>query len=292
VKKTNIVIIARLIVAVTFLFSATSKLIAPGLFEITLIDQGIAEDRLLAAYLTRYLIGFEFALGLLFIQPFYQKKLISPLTILLLIVFSGHLVYLMMTGDTENCGCFGDLVKMTPFESIIKNAAVLALTVFIFMKSESGKTKLFLPLALTIIPFILVFLIAPVKSIENFPFAKYTHFENKGRTDLSQGDILLGVFNLDCDHCQDAAKEMGELKRSSEEFPDVYVLFYSDGFISVDSFNAITNTSYPFHMIDVDEFFNLIGNSPPRVYWLQNGAIKEYWNDKFEENIEKSFDLK
>jgi len=292
VRKTNIVIIARLIVAATFLFSATSKLIAPGLFEITLIDQGIAEDRLIAAYLTRFLIGLEFAIGLLFVQPFYLKKLISPLTILLLLIFSGHLVYLMMTGDTENCGCFGDVVKMTPLESIIKNAAVLALTVFIFVKSEQAKTKPLLPLAFTIIPFILVFMAIPVKSIENFQFAQYTHFENMGRTDLSQGDILLGVFNLDCDHCQDAAKEMGELQRISDQFPDVYALFYSIGVVSVDSFNTITNTNYPFHMIDVDEFFNLIGNSPPRIYWLHNGAIKEYWDEKFVEKIEKSFNIK
>ena len=51
--------ILRLLFALSFLFSAYTKFFGPGYFEITLMDQGIASSRELAAHLTRFFIGLE-----------------------------------------------------------------------------------------------------------------------------------------------------------------------------------------------------------------------------------------
>ena len=67
--------ILRLLFALSFLFSAYTKFVAPGYFEITLMDQGIASSRELAAHLTRFFIGLEFALrGFAFLPVLYQKS--------------------------------------------------------------------------------------------------------------------------------------------------------------------------------------------------------------------------
>ena len=53
----------RTIFALSFLFSAYTKFIAPGYFEITLMDQGLASTRYFAGHISRFFIGLEFALG-------------------------------------------------------------------------------------------------------------------------------------------------------------------------------------------------------------------------------------
>ena len=248
------------------------------------------DERATAAYLARFIIGLEVAIGFLFLQPFYLKRIVSPFTILLLLVFSGHLIYLMTIGDTGNCGCFGDLIKMTPLESLIKNALLLGVTIFVWRKMDTKVNRPLLPLAISAVSILSIFLLEPIKSIEGLQFAQYTHFENHGRTDLTRGDKLLAIFVLECDHCQKAAAEIDSLQQLSADFPETFVLFFSEGTGSVESFNAISNTNYPYHMIE-DEFWGYIGNGAPRIYWLSSGEIVEYWDDHFVSKISESFNL-
>ena len=55
----------RILLGLVFIFSAYTKFVGPGFFEITLIDQGLLSSRGQAQHAARFLIGFEFALGLL-----------------------------------------------------------------------------------------------------------------------------------------------------------------------------------------------------------------------------------
>ncbi|MCK5051611.1 MAG: hypothetical protein KAS53_07800 [Candidatus Cloacimonetes bacterium] len=290
VKRNYLKIILQIILGGTFIFSAYSKIISPGLFEILLIDSGIVETRIIAAYLTRLLIGFELALGLLIFQPNYLKKIIIPVTIGLLAAFTLYLGYTgIILGDNENCGCFGELIKMTPVESIYKNIIFLIIAVFLYRKVETKKTKKILPVAITILSFLLVFLIIPITNAKDFKFEKYTSFEGYGRVDLAEGDHLLAVFNLDCGHCQETATDIWELKDQYWGIPEMFVLFYQEGDFTVEYFTEITNSQFSYLMIDENTFFDLIGNSPPRIYWLQNGEIKEIWDEDFSEKVEMNF---
>ena len=128
--------ILQLLLAITFLFSAYTKAVGPGFFEITLMDQGIAPNRFTAAYLARFFIGLEFALGFLMLFPFYIKQLMQ-FTFFLLGGFTLHLIYLWSIGDTDNCGCFGEMISMTPEQSIIKN--IIMLTICLLYTSPSPR---------------------------------------------------------------------------------------------------------------------------------------------------------
>ncbi len=289
-KKINFKLILQIIFGGTFIFSAYSKIISPGLFEILLLDSGFFSSRLPAAYFTRLLIGFELALGLLIFQPNYLKKIVLPVAIALLVGFTLYLGYTgLILGDKENCGCFGELIEMTPVESIFKNLVFLIVAIFLYRSVKTKKTNTVLPVSLTVASFIFVFLIAPMTNVKDFKFSKFTHFESYGRVDLAKGDILLAVFNLDCDHCREAAADVWELQEQNLNIPEMFVLFYQEGDLTVDFFNETTGTMFPFAIIDENTFFDLIGNSPPRIYWLQEGNVKEIWDDNFIENMEKSF---
>ena len=282
--------ILQLLLGVTFLFSAYTKAVGPGFFEITLMDQGIAPDRDIAGYMARFFIGLEFALGVLMLFPYYVKQLMG-FTFLLLGGFTVHLIYLWSIGDTENCGCFGEMISMTPEQSIIKNLIMLAVAFAVFKTAELKKIKKIIPIGFSATIIMSMWAFLPMPNHEDFPFENFTHFEPKGRVDLSAGENLVAVFNLDCEHCQEAATELGELERKHDNFPELYVLFFQEGATTVEGFESITQSSFPYDFIDVNTFFDLIGDSPPRIYYLKDGTVAEIWDTDFFTNIVNTFGL-
>ncbi len=282
--------ILQLLLGVTFLFSAYTKAVGPGFFEITLMDQGIAPDRDIAGYMARFFIGLEFALGVLMLFPYYVKQLMG-FTFLLLGGFTVHLIYLWSIGDTENCGCFGEMISMTPEQSIIKNLIMLAVAFAVFKTAELKKIKKIIPIGFSATIIMSMWAFLPMPNHEDFPFENFTHFEPKGRVDLSAGENLVAVFNLDCEHCQEAATELGELERKHDNFPELYVLFFQEGATRVEGFESITQSSFPYDFIDVNTFFDLIGDSPPRIYYLKDGTVAEIWDTDFSTNIVNTFGL-
>ena len=280
----------QLLLAITFLFSAYTKAVGPGFFEITLMDQGIAPNRVIASYLARFFIGLEFALGFLMLLPFYIKQLMQ-FTFFLLGGFTLHLIYLWSIGDTDNCGCFGEMISMTPEQSIIKNIIMLAIALAVFKTAETKKIKKTIPVVFSVVTIISMWIILPIPNHNEFPFDSFTHFETRGRVDLSSGEKLVAIFNLDCEHCQETANKLAKLKRSVENFPEFYVLYFQEGSTSVEDFESITQSSFPYDLIEVNTFFDLIGDSPPRVYNLKDGKVLEIWDTDITRNLINAFDL-
>ncbi|MHB8905602.1 MAG: MauE/DoxX family redox-associated membrane protein [Melioribacteraceae bacterium] len=287
--KNKITLLLHVLVGIVFIFSAYSKLIAPGIVEIILVDHGLAASRESAGFIVRILISLELALGLLFFQPFSLKRIVIPFSSLFLIGFTAYLGYTgFILHDSQNCGCFGEMIKISPLESIIKNVLLMGLLAILFKRTEEKKNYFAVPLV-TLASFIIVFTASPVKSYKDFKFAKYTNFVNAGRVDLSHGDKLIAVFNTECDHCQNLAKELSGLKKKAGWSSNLYALLFSEGTISADSFKAVTNFNYPYRMIKLNEFLDLIGQSPPRIYWLHKGSVKEFWDKDFTNHLNKNF---
>ena len=55
--------------------------------------------------------------------------------------------------------------------------------------------------------------------------------------------------------------------------PDTYALYFIEGETTVEQFEQMTNSAFPYAEIDVNTFFDLIGESPPRVYILNDGEV-------------------
>jgi len=287
--KPKLALLLRIMLGGVFLFSAYTKFISPGLTEIILIDHGIVSARDTAALIVRLLIGFEFALGILLILPYSLKTIVIPSVILFLIIFSGYLVYTgFILKDTQNCGCFGEMIKMSPIESIVKNI-VLIFFLVLLLKLSNEKKNYFVTSTVAILCVALVFVFLPINSQKEFKFTIYTNFEGEGRVDLSNGEKLLVILNLECDHCQALAKELSEIKNQPDKLPPLYALLFKEGSVTVDSFKTMTKFNFPYHMIDMNAFLNLIGQSPPRIYWLKNGKIKEIWDENFQKKISQNF---
>ena len=137
---TNLRITLQLFLAATFLFSAYTKAVAPGFFEVLLEQQGLVPSRLYGAWATRIIIAIETWLGLCLLLSFYTRFILR-FSFLLLVAFSVHLGYLIAIGETGNCGCFGELIPMTPLEALIKNIFTLFILVFIYIRLEKDVKK-------------------------------------------------------------------------------------------------------------------------------------------------------
>jgi thiol-disulfide isomerase/thioredoxin len=145
-KKQNLGYVLRGLIAVLFLVSAFAKLYPSPHFAITTFEMkqlqpmGFSEG--LAMFLSRTLIGVEFALGFLILQPHFLKKVVIPATIVLLAVFIIQLgIEIGMNGNDGNCGCFGELLPMTPIEAIIKNIVAIGLLAWLLVLLKGTADK-------------------------------------------------------------------------------------------------------------------------------------------------------
>lgn len=284
--KNKIVLTLRIFIGLIFVLSAYTKFIAPGIVEIILVDHGIVHNKETAAIIVRLLVGLEFGIGLLFLQPYFLKKISIPIASVFLIGFTAYLVYTgFILKDSQNCGCFGEMIKMSPVESIVKNIVLLGLLVVLYRTADAEKKNLFIPLTVVVLSVAAVLIFLPTKNPSDFIFSKYTNFVGEGRVDLTSGKKIVAVFNLECDHCREVAKEIAEMKKQDSTIPQMYVLFFKEAENTPESFGKLTNSNFPYAMIGVKEFFDLIGSSPPRLYWLNNGQIKEYWDNNFVKHV-------
>ena len=165
----------RIIISFLFIVSAIAKMypspyFAVSTFEVKqLYPLGYSEN--IAPWFSRILIGIELALGILILQNNFLRKIIIPVTILLLAVFIGHLSYVTFAtgGNSGNCGCFGELIPMTPIEAIIKNIIAVFLLVYLFylLPKTSDKNNFWIVSGITLATIISIFLLAPIKKITN-----------------------------------------------------------------------------------------------------------------------------
>lgn len=120
----------------------------------------------LAVYFSRTLIGIEFALGLLLLQPHYLRKIVIPSTILLLVVFIVHLaIDTISNGNAGNCGCFGSLLPMTPVEAIIKNVVAVAMLAYLYKLLPAGfdRKNFWVLTTVTLASVLMIFMLAPIQ---------------------------------------------------------------------------------------------------------------------------------
>ena len=141
----------RILISFLFILSAAAKLYPSPYFAITtfevkqLYTLGFSEN--VAPFFSRILIGIEFALGLLLLNNNFLKRITVPATLLMLAVFTIHLTIITFFngGSDGNCGCFGELIPMTPIQAIFKNVVAIGLLIYLLylLKSQPDQKSNF-----------------------------------------------------------------------------------------------------------------------------------------------------
>ncbi len=297
-----LIIIIRSFLGILFIFSGFVKLVPIEPFELKFVEIGIANWSV-APYLARLLIGAEILLGMLLLLNI-KPRLTIITTLVLLVFFEVYLIYdIILHGNEGNCGCFGTYIVMTPLESIIKNLVMIPLLILLFLinkKEFKFYLKIIIP-AVTILSFGLPFLIYPLDSAEDsknantekvgyaFPSESIPDFNIKGDTiDLKKGEYIIAFMSVNCEHCKKAAYKLFILNQKKKLPPIYLVLLGTDSMVS--TFVMETKADFPYYLYTEKEFFDIAGNSIPKLLYIKNGIVKAKFDNLTltDENLEKA----
>lgn len=279
---------AAWVLGCVFVVSAVSKMASLGAFELYVVQQGILPSRQLAAYAVRALLAAELFLGAACFTRAWFRRLTLPAIAAMLAGFSVWLAYLaFVKGDTSSCHCFGELLPMSPRHSLWKNLALLGVVAYLFRGTRgwpAGSWKA--PAALAAASVLVTVLGCPIRRIEVQPagggavpgksrFARFREFD-RGPAELTAGICLVAFVSLDCEHCRALMTRVGEAARR-ESLPPVYMLCYGDA-EELSLFQSETGADFPAACIEPGVFFDFIGKEPPRVYLLEDGQVRAFWD--------------
>lgn len=129
--------ILRILISALFMLSAVAKSFPIWAFEKQLVDLGLF-SWCQAPYFSRLIIALEWAIAFAILQPYLLRRFVLPVTMLLLVAFNIHLgIQMIQQGAMNgNCGCFGQLIPMTPLEAFIKNVLTLAALIYLYIKTK------------------------------------------------------------------------------------------------------------------------------------------------------------
>jgi len=171
-KKPFVLYLGWILLSGVFLLSVVGKLYptpANGIeiFEndylMPVLPSWISSDFI--SIFSRSLLALESFFVISFLWPNKNKRLIGYAAISLLAIFCIHLIIQVLNSQTGNCGCFGQLIKMTPLQALIKNIFTIGLILGILKLSgkEESKFSFFHYCSIFLFSLSLISLITPQK---------------------------------------------------------------------------------------------------------------------------------
>jgi hypothetical protein len=165
--KNHLQFIGWLFLSLLFLVSVIGKLYPTPASGIKILEQdyispiGISAN--VGSYLSRFLLSIELFFVFAFVWPKINKKWIGIGAIVLLSAFCMYLAIKVYNGEKGNCGCFGQLIEMTPLQALIKNVLTI-IGIFFLIKtnySTYDETQFNKFTSLILLSIALIFIIVP-----------------------------------------------------------------------------------------------------------------------------------
>ena len=303
----------RIVLGLTFLFSGVVKAIDPVGTQIKLSDYlyafemggSILDSTLLI--LACLLAGFEILMGAYMLLGVFSRGT-SLVVMLMMAVFTPLTFYLAMTNPVEDCGCFGDAVVLTNWQTFGKNMFLLVLAVLVFIKRS------------LIIPFVAerrqwivtVFMVAisirfmacNINGLPVLDFRPYKVGTNLRQEILENRNPAMHDFSIMDDDMNDLTQEIlcdtgytfilisPHIENSSESNLDlVYDVFdycehwgykmiglTSSGSTDVRHWTENAGTELPFLFCDEIPLQTMIRSNPGLVL-IKDGVIVNKWSD-------------
>lgn len=137
-KPINILVeLSRIVVGVTFVFSGFVKSVDPLGFTYKIQDY-LVEMNLVDLYdfalpSAIFLVVAEFVLGALLLLGLYRKP-VTILIALMMIFFTPFTLWIALTNPVENCGCFGDALVISNWQTFYKNLIIVSGAILLMLK--------------------------------------------------------------------------------------------------------------------------------------------------------------
>lgn len=241
----------RIMIGSMFIIAAILKLISIDEFEIYIYSFNVFSF-LATTFVSRLLIAGEFILGLFLILKI-NYKFTWRATLIMLMFFTLFLIYVAIFRNDDNCHCFGELVDLSPVESIVKNVVMMALLSFASRKSKVESQKFFvLRSSFFVLSLLLIiFIISPPDVIynkiystekeissrdlyESFDDIVKINFENDSISfdstsvfKLNEGSQMIAIVSSGCKYCKLGVKKLAMMLDNKEaDISDVDIFIW------------------------------------------------------------------
>ena len=287
-SRNLLILLLSFLIGAVFVFSALSKIPSLEQFGWTVVETTFL-NWTAAEWAARLLIGLELFLGLLFIAHFRLRRLAIPLSLLVLILFTVYLLLVIgRQGNGGNCGCFGEVIAMTPLQSVWKNLILIVLIVVLhrFTLEWDFRFSRYIVPATLLLCFALPIGLNPPESIyiydkqpdlnEPIPLSILYHSEkNTAPTEeLRKGKHIITFMSLTCEYCRKAAKRIRIMKAEYPELP-FYAVLNGDSSRLAEFFTDTRMTNVPYNLfIGAEEFATMNGGySFPTIKWVKDTTL-------------------
>lgn len=278
---------SRIVLGAIFVLSALAKLSSMEGFELYIFSfEALSFD--ISSFAARLVVISEMIIGIgLMTGQFYG--FFKKLTAVFLTFFSLFLVWRAILGDTDSCHCMGDVVDMSPVESLVKNA-VLALLLLVSWSDECRQFRFRnvaagLTAALSAAA---VFVISPPdvlyrigRSSDDVVMEKFKPVADS--LGLAAGRRVICLYSATCEHCRHSASKMaGIIRRHSIPADSVSVIFMqthvNQDSVATEFFrNHGGGLALTYSSIHPYVFLPMTNGSMPLILLYEDGMIiKEY----------------
>ena len=212
-----VLIIARILFGVTFVFSGFVKAVDPVGFAYKIEDYLISFQLLefipLALAFAVGLILLEFLLGVFILLGLY-RKITTTLVLLFMLVMTPMTLYIALANPVEDCGCFGDALVISNWATFYKNIVLLSFTIVIVVYRNrikplfSAKSKHFV-LGFVFL-FSLLFCVYNILYLPVMDFRPYkvgVNIPEQMEDDLSKGDVYENIYIYEKDGVEEEFTE-------------------------------------------------------------------------------------
>jgi uncharacterized membrane protein YphA (DoxX/SURF4 family) len=133
-----------------------------------------------ALFLSVFLSVLEVVLGVALIIG-YRMKFTAWVLLSIIVFFTFLTFYSAYFNKVTDCGCFGDAIKLTPWQSFYKDIILLAFIIIIFLKRDNYKS-LSTPLfgLINVSSTAIIMLIIAILSITHLPFIDFRAYKIGG----------------------------------------------------------------------------------------------------------------
>lgn len=259
-------LLLRVLLAALFLLSAVAKLLAIDDFELYIYSYGILSLNVsfLAA---RFCIAAELLLAL-FIALGWWRHWVNLTTFAVLILFSLFLGYAALIGRTDSCQCMGRLADLTPAQSLLKNAVLIAMALgYSKLSRMTGHASLTGKARKTRVIFSALFVVAIVAAVfcisvpDNWMFGpEESRYDRElleesigpdgllGDEGLADGHQLVAFVTQGCPYCRMTREKLGSIARRNH-LDTSRIHYYEPADLPDNLFLRITYGQRPFVLL-------------------------------------------
>ena len=284
--------IFRILVGVIFLISSIAKIVSIDSFELYIFSfeiLGLSVSFLFA----RLVIAFELALGVYLIVNL-DAKVAYALTCLFLAGMSVFLIVLIIMGNNGNCNCFGELIAMNPWQSLIKNVIIFAILLLsVKLQSFNIRYKPLWRVMIIVAAIATVFILRPPDNWYYESYGKSTTFNREAfdqrvesnvlPSEIMEGDKVICFYSLSCEFCKMSAHKIGTMRRLGTFPQSEIVAFIGLNDISgrkeeatqkaITFFEETKLDCEKFYFIEPKDFLRFTNGSMPLILVMKDGEV-------------------